>query len=436
MDVRRGDWVARWTRGAAVLGLLGPGMLVSGGCKSSEAASHNLDVLMSSEERLRYVGDLRSAIEQLVRGFVDPSMLEEGSWLGGSDDTAIPDPTDAVVENLLALSHSTDGPDRWREAEQVRQLARYASVCPAGLGRERALLELAPHGLRLGIDQPLKAGKVANAEELRVRLEALVDGAKQMLALGNKADATATADFEAACRVLAEAEVDIAGGRRVLRAVSPFLRLSGLPDAAERALVDLSEALQKRLVTEALARGLHDEAPYVRAAALRANAAVFGDPFLIEAALSLGVEPLQARLPDGLGEAYTAFGVPSEDVDIPDARVEVCRLLVERGLPKVAAASDGAGLTLRFGLYYALTQVATSYNLFHPMARSHAMLALDAVSGARLGSLREEVWDAWWREVGPGLDAQAREQRKLDAAGRSGTDARAGVTGQEGASRP
>lgn len=407
-------------RPARVRGLrllsIGGAVLLSAGCQFGEMASHNLDVVMSAEDRLRYVGDLQGPMEYLLRGFVDPTMVDESSWLAASGTDPIGDPTDVAVENLLTLSQGFDGNPRWREAEEVRQFARYAVACPAGLARERALLELIPHGQRLALTEPFRAPeKAANAEELRVRLEGLVEGARGLLVRPGEPSATALADFRAACALLAAAEVDIPGGRRVLRAVAPFLSRSGLPKDVRAALVELSESLQRRLVTEALARGLLDPLEYVRAAAVRANVEVYGDPFVMEATFVLGVRPVQELLPAGIGQEYTRFGVLPEELDAIEPRVALCRLLAERGLPAAARQSDARGLTLRFGLMISLVQVATRYDLFEPRARTHAMLALDAVTGARLGALREDAWDAWWRAVGPELQAAAEAQRKREA---------------------
>jgi hypothetical protein len=62
------------------------------GCQAGETASHNLDVVMSSEDRLRYVGNIHGFFESLIADFVDPNMLEEGSWLAGTFQ-ASEDPT-------------------------------------------------------------------------------------------------------------------------------------------------------------------------------------------------------------------------------------------------------------------------------------------------------------------------------------------------------
>jgi hypothetical protein len=384
------------------------------GCQAGETASHNLDVVMSSEDRLRYVGNIHGFFESLIADFVDPNMLEEGSWLAGSGDDPIKDPTDVAIENLLELADSTDGPARWREAEEVRQFARYAIACPAGLARERALLELGRHGVRLGLTEPYQPPvRPANAEELRVRISGLVDGAQGILTARPEGRDTALVDFEAACQVLAAAEFDLAGGRRALATVSPFLRSSKLPKRANEAVVVLSESLQRRLVSEALAHGLVDPRPYVRAAAMRSNTEVFGDAFLVEAALVVGARPAQEFLPDGHGRGFQRFGLKSDPLDASDARVEVCRLLVERGLPEPATGVDAQSLALRFGMLVTLMQVATRFDLFESETRTHAMLALEALSDARLGAIREEVWDTWWRTAGPALQETYRaEQRR------------------------
>jgi len=360
--------------------------------------------VLGPTERLQYTGNVQGTFEYLMGTLLVPLIGPKETWFSGRSSDPIKDPTNVAVKNLLRLAGTGDGPRRWREAEEVRHFARYAAVCPAGLARERALLELAPHGRRLQLAGPYRRPAVpASAEELRVRLAGLIDGAQSLASKGGSAPATALADFQSACKVLAEAEVDIAGGRRVLRAIAPFLRRTGLRAEAAASLTALSEGIQRRLVAEALAIGLEDPLPYVRAAAVRSCTEVYGDVFLLEAAFVLGVRPVQPVLPGAFGAEFTAFGLRPDPPEVEEMRVEICRLLSTRGLPAPARTADARGLTLRWGVYAALTQVATRYEIFESRARAQAMLALDVVSGAGLGSLREEVWQDWWSEVDPEL---------------------------------
>ncbi len=377
--------------------------------------SRNLDTLMTSDERLTYVGNLQSPLEFLFAGLFRKVGVGGENWLTGKRTDPIPDPTDEAVENLLALAETGDGPREWREAVEVRHFARYAAECPAALARERALLQLGEHGRRLGLTEPHVApARPANAEELRLRIASLVDGAEGLRARG--ADATALADFQAACEVLAAAEVDLAGGRRALAALAPFLRGGRLPSAeARERLAEVSVALQRQVVGEALARGLRDPEPFVRAAAYEACIATYGEPFLVEAALCLGVRPTQPFLPGGHGEPYTQFGLVSEPPDVGAVRRVVCRTLAEGGLPQVAREDDARGLALRFGVLVTLMQVATRFDAFDSEARAQAMLALEGLTGAGLVSLREEVWDRWWRDVGPELEERYKAAARTAA---------------------
>lgn len=386
------------------------------GCQQGQVASHNLDEVLSPEGRLRYAGDLRTAREQLLLGLVPPGFQTEDGAFGLSAEGPIPDPTDVVVENLLRLAEAEDGSPRWRDATRVRHFARYAVECPAGLGRERALLELATEGRRLELSEPWQAPTApAGPEELRARLDGLVEAASALVTAGTQADATAVLDFRAQCELISDAEVDLQGARRLLQAVAPLFELR-LPDEASAAVEALSLALQKRVVAEALARGLRDPLPYVRAAAVRANCATFGDPFLLEAALVLGARPIQPALPRGIGAGFERFGLASEPFEEWQVRATVCELLVDRGLPAAAGVPDMQGLGLKLGLLQALMTVATRYDAFHPRARTQAMRALAVVSGARESSLREEVWVRWWRAVRPELEAAFdRAVRDADA---------------------
>ncbi|MEL6904955.1 MAG: hypothetical protein AAFP22_06090, partial [Planctomycetota bacterium] len=263
----------------AALGLLA-------GCRTTRVAVQNLDAVLSSTDGFRYQGRTTTPLRDLVESGLGVIALPFG---GREDDDGlqpIPNPTKLSVDELIRLADSTQGGRAWRENESVRVFARFAVGAPAQLARERALLELVPHARRLGIDAlpPLDEDAVsANAPELLEALDGLVDAARARLSESGAATGTQKADFDAAVGVLERAELDVAGGTRLLRALGPFLRASRLPADARERLEELSTAVQQRLVARALRRGLSDRSALARAAAYRASIELFGDAFAVEA---------------------------------------------------------------------------------------------------------------------------------------------------------
>ncbi|WP_145198233.1 hypothetical protein [Planctomycetes bacterium Poly30] len=323
-----------------------------------------------------------------------------------------------ALQNLLDLATSKEGNEAWRDNEKVRTFARYATSAPSQLCRERAVLELVPHALRLKITEPYKEPPAAaNQEELRQALEGLVDATRRIVAERNGVSATASADFEAAIEVLEATRVNVAGGSRLLRAIAPFLKGSalraGLPDAQRQRLEELSLKVQREIVTEALYAGLVDRTDVVRAAAMRANVAVYGEDFAIEALLSLVPRRNTA---DPVAEAYSRFGAPPVPVQFDMTYIAVCEAFERSGLPFAAKKPTSLGVETRGTIFATLWQIAINDLNFGDRSRIAAMKALDAVSGAQLDTLRSEEWDTWFRGVAPALEEELRALKKSESA--------------------
>jgi hypothetical protein len=301
------------------------------------------------------------------------------------------------------------------EVEQVRQFARYAARCPGRLARERALLELPPHARRLGVREPIVAPeRAANAPELSEALAGLVQAMGPLLARGDAASATERADLRAACELLGRLEIDVDGGWRLLRAVSGFAGRADIERELYAPLLALSESVQKHMLALALAHGLRDPDPLVRAAAFAANHATFGRRFLREALLAL--RPL-GPTPEGTLALTPVFGLRPEHPDAEAVYVRVFELLREHGLPLPALLPERDARALRLELLLIPMSIVHDFRTFPERVRAAAMFALGDVSGAGFESLRKEDWEIWWRAH---YQEEAAAIRALEAAAEGG----------------
>lgn len=391
---------------AALLGLAG--------CRTTSVATQNLDAVLSSSDGFRYQGDTTTVFKDTFAGFVERLTL----GLGGTSEEAeldkIPNPTRLGLENLILLGKSRQGPAAWRHSEQVRVFTRFARSAPSQLLRERALLELRTHGRRLRVPTeftPLGEAEAANAAELLVSLDGLVDATRRLLAEGGE---TARVDFDAAVAVLEGASYDVQGGSRLLRAIGPFLKGSRLPAAQRERLEELSLAVQRRLVREALAYGTGDPSPVARAAAMVSNIEVFGDPFLVEATLAMVPD---RYVPAELLERHRTFAVPQVPADFGEVHLAVCGALRARGLPEPVQGGDVEALQLRGSLLAALRLMAINDLAYPARSRNAAMRALGVLSGGALATLREEEWNRWFEAE---ADQLGTEIERLEAAASAG----------------
>ena len=369
------------------------------GCRTTAVATRNLDAVLSSSDNFRYQGDTTTPWKDFWAfglGNVSGGLLGRGEKDGLKPIT---NPTEFALENLVELAESGQGPAIWRENEQVRVLTRFARHGPSKLVRERALLELAGHAKRLGLDRSHaeRADAVevlpANAPELIEALDGLVDAARRILGEGATASETARLDFDAAVSLLEGTKLNIQGGSRLLRALGPFLRSVGLPDAAKDRLAELSLSVQKELVAEALHFGAYDPSSLARAGALQAGVEVFGEEYLIEATLALlppgyVLEAVRAR--------HQRFAIPPVPASFVEVHLAVSQALRDAGLPVAACKGTRESLELKGTLMSVLWRVSVSDVAFTDRSRHAMMRALAALSGGELETLRSEEWDVWF----------------------------------------
>lgn len=375
--------------------LLLPGLvLLLGSCRSAELASANLDELMTPTHTFRYSGRVRTGFDYLLESVIDPDWLNEDSLASRNRVKPIKNPTKLALANLLALRKDSFGMrGTFLDAERVRQYVRYAAFCPSALCRERAFLEMAPHARRLGAEEVVTPQQPANEVEVLEGLRGL-RGVLVVLATNRgRLDETTRQDFEAACQVLQGLELDLEGGRRLLRIIAAFGQLPGLEVEELGPLVVLSESVQRRVISLALTEGRYDSSGLVRAAALRANHAAFGDAFLDEALIALAS---RVRTNDE-GRLLTTgrFRLVPEGGREIEPYVAVFELLQARGLPPVSG-KPSERIDRRLKQLQALMQITHDFSTYPDRTRVLAMQTLSHVSPAGLDSLREEDWAQWW----------------------------------------
>lgn len=401
------------TSSQARFGTVAAVIVLAAGCRTTSVATQNLDAVLGSNDTLRYQGDTTSLFNEVFAGTISRLTL---GFAKASEEAAldpIKNPTRLGLENLLMLSRSRQGPRAWRENEQVRVMARYARFAPSQLLRERALIELGAHGKRLGVEAAFELPeRSANAADLMVSLDGLVDATKALLA--NSSSETAKADFDAAVALLERADYDVQGGTRLLRAIGPFLRGVGLPGAQREALEGLSLDVQRRCVREALQFGLIDRSPVARAAAFHGGIEAFGEPFLVEATLALVPSAFSSP---AIRERFNSFGIPSTPPNFTEVFLSVAAALQETGLPEAAQLETVESKELERVLYSALHFVALNDLLFPERARNAAMRALGVMAGGELVTYREEEWDDWFKTRADQLGTEIQRLRAEEGQG-------------------
>jgi len=403
-------------RGLAFAFALGP-LLVASGCKFAGAATYNLDELLDSDNSLRYVASQQTGTQYLLGSLVNSDWLSDDSILNPDKKAKpIPNPSKQVLENLLTLRKGAlDSDDHWLHAEQVRQFSRYAAFCPSRLARERSYLELGVHALRLKLGEPIaEPERAANAPELEEAIANLAHALDAMISGGRSVDATTRRDFEAACELLGDLELDIEGGWRLLKVIASFGRVNRVPDSELEPLFELGEDVQRHLVGLALSLGRSDADPLVRAAAWRANYAAFGAVFLNEALAAL---ILNSRLDGDRPVVTETFRLEGEWQGDDEVFLAVMELVREDGLPLVPGLSASDRADIRFRQLFALVQIAHDFSAYGERSRSAAMLALTKVSGSDLVSLRKEEWEAWWEGFRAPEAARINALRRAEAQG-------------------
>lgn len=132
------------------------------------------------------------------------------------------------------------------------------------------------------------------------------------------------------------------------------------------------------------------------AAALRVGMTTYGDPYRIEALLTL--DPSNDIAP-WIIEEYSGYQLPPALPGDAPVYVAIAEAFEEAGVPLAARRETRKGLELRATLATALLRVAVADNAFGIRAQHAAMNALSALSSGELVSLRSEEWLVWGEEA-------------------------------------
>lgn len=356
------------------------------GCSTPAVKVWNLEQLHDGTSRHRYQAALQGDTGWFFRQTLLGAFRSTGAqFVAEKDVEPVEDPAAECLENLIDLEargQKTGPPD----PRHVEWFARLAVEDPARLSRERSVLALGALGQRLPIGLPSRLGadqKPAGPDELAPVLEALVRSVRRAAEGRVPEGGGAPADEIApACAAVRALDLDLAAGRRALRASTDLERIADSAGVEAPPLDDLVAHLMSLCVRRALAGALADEDEFVRAAAVR-GVADTGGPLAIDVVLYVLWRNERASAP----------------------LRAVLELLIERGLP-VSPPGGPALAHSREDWLESVYTIATQ----HPEGemRVLAMRTLTAVSGAGIKSLREEDWYAWWT---------AREKETPAAAG-------------------
>ena len=365
------------------------------GCRGTSVATQNLDAVLSSNDSFRYRGATTNRWKDLMVTGLNSVRSVMSAEDRPQTEQSISNPTEFAYENLVDLGASTQGPTAWRQNEQVRILARFAVYAPSQLCRELAVRQLASHAERLELSGPFAPpDDAASPAELIEAVDGLRDTLRSVSR--RRMDETARADFAAALLLAGELDVDVQGGARLLGALSPFLRGRLIRGEQRAQVAALSLRVQARMTAEALWSGARDVSPFVRAAALRVGMTIFGDPYRIEALLTL--DP-SSDLAPWIIEEYSGYQLPPALPGDAPVYVAITEAFEEAGVPLAARRETRKGLELRATLATALLRVAVADNAFGIRAQHAAMNALSALSSGELVSLRSEEWLVWGEEA-------------------------------------
>ena len=389
-------------------------------CKNTAVASANLDALLDADDHLRHVAPVRSGFRFYMESLLDPRWFgaESLSWQG--KPVAVPDPATTALENLLVLAKGRGSNELHRHMIQVRQFSRYALRSSGVLVRERAVLELAPHAQRLGLedlsgafpDDPNQALH-ANAAELSALLAGLIETIEPVVKNGRAATETQKDDFRLACEQVDAERMELDGLWRMLKALETFAGRVDLDRELYEPLVDLSERLQRQSVQLALAGSTIDPAPRVRRAGFVAAKVTFGDEVLAEALLRL-------RQP-GPQEPDRRFGLQAGALTEDFMLRTFMGFLAEAGLPERQTLTEFERTRERIQDLRSLLLIVNEGSHFEAQTRVATMAALKRIVPQGPRSLRAEDWVAWWSDWSKGAIQRLQDMRPPEGASGAST---------------
>ena len=349
--------------GAALLTLL------LGACATTEAKVWNLEQLHDGDSRHRYQAALQSDTGWLFRRQILGVFEGAGAQFAAEKDMEpVEDPAGECLYNLIELQErgrSEGAPD----PRHVEWFARLAVEDGSRLSRERAVLALAEFGARLPVGLPARLGadqKPAGPEEARA-------GPRRARARRPRSGRVARRsgrEVATNCAAVRALDLDLAAGRRALRASAELERLVAAADRGTPELTELVRHLESLCVRRALAAALDDKDDLVRAAAIRGVASTGG------------ARAFDVVLYDRLRQETS-----------PRPLRVLLEVVAERGLP-VPEAGAPALVHTHEDWIASIHVIAIQ----HPEGelRVRAMQTLQAIAAPEVASLREEDWYAWW----------------------------------------
>ncbi|MDE0905322.1 MAG: hypothetical protein OSB42_11900 [Planctomycetota bacterium] len=416
-------------------------------CVSGPVASHNLDELLDSNDQLRHVIELRGFKDQLLLDLTgriavigatvaiaaslddDDVNAIDGELLGalyegtvevaggagqildqlGSDQTGlvhVGDPSLEALHQLLDLI-SVPVESLADELRLIRQLTRYAAQCPGRLARERAILGLGPWLVKLEVKVPMDPPRVpAEAEDLTRLIGRFYSDWK--VAPDNGTD-----ELQASVDALLDTEINIQGMWRVLKGLEALASQDRATPAMGSILIQLARSLEARSLAMALASGLTDVDPIVRAAAIETGMGYLDSSFILEALECLvpgQVVDDQGRVPRTRNHGLFPI--------VPGEGLVVQRLLDQLALGGLRLPEDldpAARNSLRRSVLGLVIEISHDVVTFDEASRAAALRALVALAPEGPGSRRKEDWEGWWREFAQQAQGAATAEAAEDA---------------------
>lgn len=342
-------------RGALIGCLLAlPIGLGAAGCTIPEANLSNLRAAHQPDGSLSYRGDIRNSFQYVFSQWTAllPTEIigitDDGSALAGTASTEglIPDPATVSLDNLLGIAEA-DSSNLLDAGYQIEAFGWLGPDDQYVLGRERAVIELGRAAQRLEVNEALAPPAVpAGPEDLSpvladlarsvlgdVSFASMLEDAEVEVLEVTPAATPGEVTFEEARTALDGLELDRQGALRVLALCDVLLAQNEArlvaSDPVSTGLRELAREAQATIVGLALGECLDDDAPIVRAAAVRALAGVPAGPApgLLELAAT---DPAWEVAAAGLEWVYDN-GLPLERVpeaERPEARDLWIRFLV------------------------------------------------------------------------------------------------------------
>jgi hypothetical protein len=343
--------------------------LALSGCSTTAVKVWNLEQLHDGESHHRYQADLQSDTGWFWRRGVLGLFQGAGAQFAAQTSTEkIEDPAGKCLENLLELQERSRGGSE-PDPRHIEWFARLAVEDPSSLSRERAVLALAEFGALLPVGLPARLGAdqvPAGPDVLAPVLEELVRSVRGVV----EGAPDAEAQVAKSCAAVRALDLDLAAGRRALRASAELERAVEHVDKYSTDLDALVRHIESLLVRRALAVAVTDKSEIVRAAAIHGIAAT-GGPRAFDAVLYERLRQENATRPlRSLMEVVAQYGLP-----VPEPGGRPLTHSQEEWIASIEALA-----------------------VQHPEGemRVRAMRTLQAVAAPELKSLREEDWYRWW----------------------------------------